>query len=108
MLEQGRPVFNESVRDYIDDLAKGLATADEEIYLAFITTKGRFIIAASQILLFAPKTEENIATATRLQEAADVMQEIQNQVEILRQFMGLDPYFNHLVDTGKLDSSSGV
>ncbi|OGM57586.1 hypothetical protein A3E46_02680 [Candidatus Woesebacteria bacterium RIFCSPHIGHO2_12_FULL_46_16] len=108
MVEQGRPIFNESVRDHIGHLAKILATEEEETYLAFVTTKGRFVIAASYILLFAPKTEENIAMASRLQEAAGVMQEIQSQAEMLRQFMGLDPYFNHLVETGKLDSSSGV
>ena len=108
MIEQGRLVFSESVRDHIGYLAKELAGQGEEKFLEFVTTKGKFVIASAQIRLFAPQTEENISLATRLQEAANVMEEIQYHVEMLRQFMGLDAYFNHLVETGKIDSSSSV
>ena len=108
MVEQARPVFSESVRDHIGYLAKEVASQDEGGFLEFVTAKGKFAIAAAQIRLFAPKTDENALLARKLQEDVEIMEEILRQAQTIRQFMGLDPYFNHLVEKGKIDFSPGV
>jgi len=102
MVEQARPYFNEELREHIAVLARELAGQDEVANIDYATAKGRFAIASAQIRLFAPINDETADLAKKLNEDAMIMEEVMRQAQVIRQFMGLDPYYNHLMEKGKI------
>ncbi|OGM10064.1 hypothetical protein A2V61_04410 [Candidatus Woesebacteria bacterium RBG_19FT_COMBO_47_8] len=102
MVEQARPYFNEELREHIAFLARELAGQDEVAFIEYATAKGRLVITAAHILLFAPKNDSSAELVRRLNEDAAIMEEVMRQAQAIRQLTGMDSYCNHLLAQDKI------